>query len=81
MIILEIMAKLIGPLFSIAAHGTIGKAVTYSRRPTHNHARYQKKQKDRYTLARDLQRIKFGIASRIWANLTEEEKATLEAAL
>lgn len=75
------MAKIKAPLFSIAAHGTIGKAVTYSRMPTHNHARHQKKQHDRYTLARDLQRIKFGIAGRIWANLTEEEKETLRAAL
>lgn len=75
------MAKVKAPLFSLAAHGTIGDAVTYSQRRTHNHVRFQKAQKDRYTLARDLQRIKFGIAGRIWANLTEEEKATLKAAL
>ncbi len=75
------MAKIRGPLFSIAAHGTIGKCLTFNTIGAKTRARYQKKQMDRYTLTRDLQRIKFGIASRIWANLTEEEKAALEAAL
>lgn len=75
------MAKLRGPLFSKNAHGTIGGILTYSTRAIIKQVRFQRKQSDRYTLTRDLQRIKFGIANRIWANLTEEEKATLEAAL
>lgn len=75
------MAKVTGPLLSQSAHGTIGKCLTFNAISTKTRVRFQKKQKNRYTLARDLQRIKFGIASRIWANLTEEEKAALEAAL
>jgi len=75
------MAKLIGPLFSIAAHGTIGDAVTYSQRRTHNHARYQKKQKDNPSYSQNMQRIKFGAVSRLWANLTPAQKAQLEELL
>ena len=75
------MAKLKGPLFSIAAHGTLGKVLTYFTIGAKTRGRYQRRQKNVYTLARDLQRIKFGIASRIWVHLTEEEKKTLEEAL
>ena len=72
------MAKVNGPLFSIAAHGTLGGALTFSQRKTSNQARFQKPQKDFLTLTRSLQRIKFGIASRIWANLTQAEKDQLK---
>ena len=38
------MAKVQGPLFSAAAHGSIHTELTYSKRKTHNHARFQHKQ-------------------------------------
>ena len=75
------MAKVTAPLFSLAAHGTVGDAVTYSKRRTHNHVRYQKKQKDNPSYSQNMQRIKFGAASRLWANLTQEQKDQLEEEL
>ncbi len=70
------MAKVLGPLFSIAAHGTIGGAVTYSQRRTHNHARFQKKQKDYVSPARATQRNNFKEVAGWWNLLTPEEQAS-----
>jgi hypothetical protein len=72
------MAKVDSPLFSVAAHGTIAGALTFSKRRTSNQVRYQKSQTDKITTARSLQRIKFGVASRIWANLTPAQKDQLK---
>ncbi len=69
------MAKVSGPLFSIAAHGSIGGAVTYSQRSTHNHARFQKKQKDYVSPARATQRELFSTTNGWWDLLTPEEQA------
>lgn len=71
------MAKVSGPLFSIAAHGTLGEVITYSKRCTHHHVRFQKKQKRYTNTASSLQKIKFGAAGSIWANLTQEQKDEL----
>ena len=72
------MAKVNGPLFSIAAHGTLGSAITFSQRKSSNQVRFQKIQKDFVSNARALQRIKFRIASQIYSNLTQEQKDTLK---
>jgi len=79
-LILKLMAKLTGPLFSESAHGTLGDAITYSARGKRKQARYQRAQKDYETDARALQRLKFYVSSRVWLYLTLEEKDELEAA-
>ncbi len=68
------MAKLKGPLFSLAAHGTLGGAITYSQRKTHNHARFQKKQMDYVNDARQAQREQFLVSNALWKTLSAEEK-------
>ena len=79
MLLNKVMAKLTGPLFSVAAHGTLGKAITYSKRNTHNHARFQKAQKDFVSIPRGAQRSKFFFANVLWRNLTQEQKDELES--
>jgi len=75
------MAKLKGPLFSMAAHGTLGGCLTFNTIGAKTRVRYQRKQKDFITDARSIQRIKFGVASRIYANLTQNQKDQLKAML
>jgi hypothetical protein len=72
------MAKLIGPLFSLAAHGTLGKSLNFHTVGAKTLARFQKKQKDYVNDSRARARIKFIIAARIWANLTPEQKQQLQ---
>jgi len=73
------MAKVQGPLFSAAAHGSIHTELTYSKRKTQNHTRFQKKQRDYTSTARGINRIKFKAAYSVWANLTQDEKNLLES--
>ena len=75
------MAKLKGPLFSIAAHGTLGKVLTYFTIGAKTRSRYQKKQKDYESTARALSRIKFGVAGSVYKNLTQEQKDELKGYL
>lgn len=75
------MAKLTGPLFSVAAHGSLGGCLTFNTKGSKTSVRFQKKQNDYLSLSRSLQRIKFGVASRIWANLTQAQKDQLAASL
>ena len=75
------MAKTKGPLFSIAAHGTLGKCITFITKGKKTHARFQRKQKDYMNEARYLQRIKFKTASVLWRNLTQEQKDLLASML
>jgi len=72
------VAKLDGPLFSLAAHGKFAKCLTYSRRPGVNVARFQRKQKDYKTDAQAIQRQRFLTANAIWRNLTPEQKEELK---
>jgi hypothetical protein len=55
--------KVIGPLFSQKAHGTVGDILTFSKRREGQLARYQRKQKDVLTAPRAEQRQKFQNAS------------------
>jgi hypothetical protein len=71
------MAKLMAPLFSISAHGTVGGVLTYSKRKTANQVRFQQAQRDIETIPRSLQRIKFGASGGVWSNLTQEQKDEL----
>jgi len=69
------MVKVKGPLFSQAAHGRIGDAVTYSKRKTHNHARYQRKQRTFTSEDQLIIRDKFYASRIIWGMLTIAQKA------
>jgi hypothetical protein len=53
------MPKLISPLFSLTARGTVGGVLTFSERKTGSQVRYQKKQKDVQSTARSIQRSRF----------------------
>lgn len=72
------MAKINGPLFSIAARGTIAGALTYSKRKSGQQTRYQKKQKDVITPARTAHRAIFQEAKTYWQTLSDNEKAQWE---
>jgi len=70
------MAKLVGPLFSLSAHGTLGKVLTYSTRAIVKQVRYQRGQKDYVNDARTAQREIFKGANDWWYLLTPEEQAS-----
>jgi hypothetical protein len=73
------MAKLIGPLMSQAAHGTVGGVLTYSRKSSKNIGRYQRKQHDVLTLSRKIQRGYFKDAANTWGLLSPTQKALWNA--
>jgi len=60
------MAKLYRPLLSESASGTIAKNLTFSERGSGSQVRWQKKQKDVLTEAREAQREKFLEARDSW---------------
>jgi len=68
------MVKLKGPLLSESAHGSIAKAITYSKRRTTNQVRRQRAQKDKMTPGREIQRSYFQKAATWWLQLTSDEK-------
>ena len=72
------MAKLQGPIFSIDAHGTIGGALTYSKRAIVKQARFQRKQKDKTTAARAAIREKIKNANSDWHVLGKEIASTYD---
>jgi len=69
------MAKLLAPLLSHAAHGTIGGVLTYSNRNTCKQCRYQKKQADYESAARKTVRDAYRAGIELWNYLTGQEKA------
>lgn len=60
------MAKVTGPLLSETAHGTIAGTLTFSLRKTGQQVRFQRKQKDKITPLRTLQRDRFILALEAW---------------
>ena len=68
-----------GPLLSIDAHGTLGEALTYSKRTSGAQVRFQKKQADVETAARTTQRSYFQMAVGWWHELTGTEQQEWEA--
>jgi hypothetical protein len=72
------MAKLLAPLLSHAAHGTLGGVLTYSNRRTCKQARHQKKQADVITPERTTQRGYFQTASGWWSEMTPTEQAEFD---
>ena len=73
------MAKLIGPLMSMSAHGSIGRELTYSERKTVKQVRYQRKQKDIITDLRTAERNVFILGVAAWHTLTQDEQNMWEA--
>jgi len=68
------MAKLVGPLFSLDAHGSVGRAITFSERRSGPQVRFQKKQVDTATPTRLTQRGYFSKAVDWWHKLTPSEQ-------
>lgn len=68
------MVKLIMPLCSSEARGSIAGILTFSMRASGAQVRYQKKQRDVITEARTAQREKFVIAKNWWHELDEAEQ-------
>jgi len=68
------MAKVKAPLFSYAAHGSIGSAITFSQRLTHNHVRRQNSQLDSMTEAQLNQRDKFIVSGILWTSIPQAER-------
>ena len=64
------MAKLIGPLFSESAHGSISKRLTYSKRKSGNQARFQRANHDYNSTSQQTQRALFLVALGKWNSLT-----------
>ncbi len=69
------MAKIKSPLFSLAAHGELGKALTYSEREEGSRVRFQKKQKDYEGAQREPIREAFRLGIDLWGFLPHNEKA------
>ena len=68
------MAKLIGPLFSESAHGSISKRLTYSKRKSGNQARFQRANHDYNTTSQQTQRALFLTALAAWNSLSNAQK-------
>jgi len=68
------MAKLIAPLLSQSASGSLGDVLTFSKRRTGNQVRFQRSQKDYTSTKRATQRGYFKTASIWWSLLTTEEQ-------
>ncbi len=68
------MAKLKGPLFSLDAHGSLGRALTFSSKRSGSQVRFQKRPLDVHSETQLQQRAYFGIAMGWWSILKESEK-------
>lgn len=68
------MAKLTGPLLSLDAHGSVGRALTFSSRRSGSQVRFQKKQPDVITTARTTQRGFFEDGYAAWNTLNAAEQ-------
>ncbi len=62
------------PLLSKSASGTIGENLTFSLRDTGQQVRFQKKQKDIFTVPREIQRTLYREAYEQWNLLDSEDK-------
>lgn len=69
------MAKLNGPLLSYDAHGSVGRALTFSSRRSGPQVRFQKKQADVITTDRTTERNYFIEAYEHWNTLNANEQA------
>lgn len=58
--------KLIGPLHSDSASGSLKGRIVFSQRKSGSQVRFQRKQKDKITALRTAQRNRFLIAKEMW---------------
>lgn len=70
------MAKLIGPLFSVDARGSVGDALTYAKVGKTNYAKRYTRPTNPQTAAQTAHRLGIGFISSLWKTLTVEQKAT-----
>ena len=68
------MVKIVSPLFSESASGSIAKNITYSKRASGQQVRFQKKQKDVSSFERTIQRDYYNKAVSAWNDLNDVEK-------
>ncbi len=68
------MSKVKGPLGSLAARGSVGGVLTFSRRKTGQQVRFQRKQKDAQSPGQLAQRANYYEAVEGWNNLALEEQ-------
>ena len=68
------MAKVSAPLLSASAHGSIHKELTFSQRRTHQHARFQKKQRTYTSETQLIQRDKFYVSGVLWQSMPQVER-------
>jgi len=68
------MAKLISPLYSLEARGSLCNVLTFSSRKSGNQVRFQHRPHDRTTAARTEQRNFFAEGKYTWNLLSEEQK-------
>ena len=69
------MAKIVGPLFSNSAHGSVDRALTFSSRHSGEQVRFQKKQPDYENTARKTVRDAYSWGIVLWNSLPADEKA------
>jgi len=69
------MAKIAGPLLSMAASGSMGPRLTFSQRKSGQQVRFQRTQTDIVTSARATQRDYFKSAAGWWGEMTAAEKS------
>jgi len=68
------MVKLVGPLLSLQAHGTLGRALTFSTRREGAQVRYQRKQTDYENTARETVREAYHLGIELWNSMPQNEK-------
>lgn len=71
------MAKVVAPLFSQTASGTIGQRLTFSSRKTGQQVRFQKKNRYTRSFAQNYQRLSFLFATRGWRLLSPVGKRAI----
>jgi len=69
------MAKIAGPLLSMAASGSMGPRLTFSQRKSGQQVRFQRAQTDVVTSTRTTQRGYFQTATGWWGEMTATEKS------
>jgi len=70
------MAKLIGPLMSIDARGSVGDALTYAKIGKTNYAKQYTVPRNPKSAAQTAHRLGIGFISSLWKTLSVEQKAT-----
>jgi len=68
------MAKTESPLMSFSASGSIGQRLVFSERASGSQARFQRKQKDKITAPRIVERDRYSASVQTWNEMTFDEQ-------